>query len=168
MPEFNDLLSDIRQNNFTFLIGGGASLSSNVKSPYDLAYGWFEKLFNYMIKIQIAETDENNWVKPILLKKDTWKHPDTGNHIGEQRKASEYLTEHQIALALSKRNDDDWLRLMSFVIDGIDKSYYKIATMLEDLMPNNQGRNILNQLSAHISDGAYPHYGYKYLAFFFK
>lgn len=168
MPEneFNDLICDIRRNDFTFLIGGGASLSSNVKSPYELAYSWFEKLFDYMIRIQIAETNENSWVKPLLLNRDTWKYSDTQNCIGKQRPISEYLSESQVALTLTKRNDDDWLRLMSFVIDGIDRSYYKIATMLEDLMPNNQGRNIINQLSAHISDRAEPHYGYKYLAYF--
>lgn len=164
--EFNNLICDIRRNDFTFLIGGGASLSSNVKSPYELAYSWFEKLFDYMIRIQIAETNENSWVKPLLLNRDTWKYSDTPNCIGKQRPISEYLSESQVALTLTKRNDDDWLRLMSFVIDGIDRSYYKIATMLEDLMPNNQGRNIINQLSAHISDRAEPHYGYKYLAYF--
>lgn len=163
---FHDLICDIRRNNFTFLIGGGASLSSNVKSPYALAYGWFEKLLDYMIKIQIDETDENSWVRPLLLNRDIWKYPDTENHIGKQRPINEYLKEDQIALTLTKRNDDDWLRLMSFVIDGIDKSYYKIATMLEDLMPNDQGRKIVNELSSHISDRAEPHYGYKCLAYF--
>lgn len=168
MPEnvFKDLIYDIRQNDFTFLIGGGASLSSNVKSPYALAYEWFEKLLDYMIKIQVAETQENSWVKPILMNRDYWKYPDTDNGVGKQRPISKYLNESQIALTLIKRNDDDWLRLMSFVIDGIDKSYYKIATMLEDLIPNNQGRNIINQLSSHISDRSEPHYGYKCLAYF--
>lgn len=168
MPEnvFYDLTSDIRRSDFTFLIGGGASLSSNVKSPYELAYSWFQKLFDYMVRIQIEENDENRWVRPILLDKKIWRYPDTQNSIGKQRPIDEYLSESQIALTLRKRNDDDWLRLMSFVIDGIDKSYYKIATMLEDLMPNGQGRNIINQLSAHISDNAEPHYGYKYLAYF--
>lgn len=163
---FKDLIYDIRQNDFTFLIGGGASLSSSVKSPYALAYEWFEKLLDYMIKIQVAETEENSWVKPILMNRDIWKYPDTDIGVGKQRPISEYLSESQIALTLIKRNDDDWLRLMSFVIDGIDKSYYKIATMLEDLIPNNQGRNIINQLSSHISDRSEPHYGYKCLAYF--
>ena len=148
------------------MVVSSIKLSSNVKSPYALAYGWFEQLLDYMIRIQIAETDENSWVKPILLDRTIWKYSDTENCIGKQRPVSEYLSESQIALALTKRNDDDWLRMMSFVIDGIDKSYYKIATMLEDLMPNNQGRNIINQLSSHISDRAEPHYGYKCLAYF--
>lgn len=163
---FNDLICDFRRNNFTFLIGGGASLSSDVKSPYELAYGWFEALLNYMIKIQIRETDENNWVKPLLLNEDCWKYPDSENHVGKQRSINDYLTEKQVALCLAKRNDDDWLRLMSFIIDGIDKSYYKIATMLEDLMPINQGRKIINNLCSHISDRAEPQYGYKCFAYF--
>lgn len=100
MPEndFNDLICDIRRNDFTFLIGGGASLSSNVKSPYELAYGWFEKLFDYMIRIQIAETDENSWVKPLLLDRNIWKYPDTENCIGKQCPICDYLSASQVAL----------------------------------------------------------------------
>ena len=53
MPEiedqnFDSLVRDMKENDFTFLLGGGASLSSNVMSPGFLALNWFRILRKFM------------------------------------------------------------------------------------------------------------------------
>lgn len=147
MPAFESLIRDMRCHNFTFLIGGGASISSHVESPYELAYTWFKELYAYMLRIPELETDENRWVKSVIARENIWDSLDT----------------KQVATALMHRNDDDWFRMASFIIDGLSCSYYKIATMLEDTIPD--GREIINSTVEHIADKAMPHYGYKLLAY---
>lgn len=157
MPDFNeqnfhDLIRDMKECDFTFLLGGGASLSSGVTSPGALAKEWFRILWKYMNDTNPpAENGENAWVPAFLEDEANW---------------SEYINSEvnikHIADALRKRDYDDWFRLASFVIDGIPNSYFAIATMLEDTHP--AGKRKILEATAKIADDANPSIGYKLMA----
>ena len=147
MPEFASLIQDMRMYNFTFLLGGGASLSSGVTSPEALAQGWFDTLARYMLAAQADITDDNRWVSELL------RNPPQKYE----------LTDAQVAMAMKNRNSDEWFRLISFIIDGIASSYFKIATMLEDV--HNNGRDIIRRSVASIGSNAAPSIGYFLLAY---
>lgn len=154
MPDINEnlrvLINDLLIENFAFLIGGGASISSNVKSPYDLAYSWFTVLHQYMVDSKMPIDEDNLWVKDFLSNEKNWKEPN--------------LDDHQIATISRHRYDgDNWFQLMTFLVDGINNSYFQIATMLEDTLPN--GREVINSSVEYISDNAQPRYGYLLLAY---
>lgn len=157
MPEFSEqnfenLIRDMKECDFTFLLGGGASLSSGVTSPGALAKEWFRILWKYMNDTNPpADDSENAWVPTFLENEDNWNE-----YVN-----SETNIKH-VAEALRKRDYDDWFRLASFVIDGIPSSYFSIATMLEDIHPT--GKRKILEATAKIADDANPSFGYKLMA----
>lgn len=157
MPEiedqnFDSLVRDMKENDFTFLLGGGASLSSNVMSPGFLALNWFRILRKFMNDQDMPPADSDYaWVPDVLKEESRW---DDFRNLEKNPK--------KIAMVYKNRDNNNWFRLASFVIDGIPKCYFEIATMLEEIHPS--GKAIIRDTTIKIADNAFPSIGYYLLA----
>ena len=118
MPEideqnFDNLVRDMKGNDFTFLLGGGASLSSGVMSPGALALEWFHILRKFMKDQDMPSADSDHaWIPAILEDESRWD-----DFRNPEKNAD------KIAQTFTKRDENDWFRLASFVIDGIPKLF---------------------------------------------